>query len=198
MTENRHQHRETYPSREQFLADPRAKEIRQLTLDVVRVANDILVGPAGLSPDARLRAYAQLEHLQGQLLAAGVTPDMHARDGGFSAEERSNPVVVAEWAAGQILPLCGQQLQTTTEAMLAAQEHGESAPNPLPQMNYLLYKNLLPGDLVPAATKMPRRSDGRYPFAPNMVQQSLLNVTKYLDPTRPEDVPPVHNEESSA
>ncbi|TSC80554.1 MAG: hypothetical protein G01um101425_208 [Candidatus Peregrinibacteria bacterium Gr01-1014_25] len=110
-----------YPTQKEYSAHPRARELREITLQIIRSARMILTEKEGLNPEARQRIYGALEHAQGRLIALGITPKLHV--GTFTDADRRTPVKVAEYVAGQIMGVCGRVLHSESEAMHQAEEH---------------------------------------------------------------------------
>jgi len=129
-----------HPTREEYQSQPTARELRDICLQIAQNTRMIMTEDEGLDSSERSKVYARLEHLQGRLIALGITSDLHV--GTFTDQNRRDPVKGAEYVAGQIFDLCGKVVRSQTEAMLAAQEHDAQVE-----------PGLLSVDRIPSQTK---------------------------------------------
>lgn len=110
-----------------YLSNSRSTELRELSIGIVERVTALFENPEVTSNPARQQQlYAELEHLGGKLQELGIEPEMNV---GLPPETfRSDPVVLAEWIAGQLLPQTGFHIPSETEMSKPLQEFNEGEP----------------------------------------------------------------------
>jgi len=108
-------------SKEFLTSTPRGAKLRAISVAVIRRLNLLLYSP-DVAGDTKLQAqiYAELEHLNGQLIEEGIEKEMHT---GQPLEYfQSNPEACSEYVAGNILLVLGEKFVSESEAMPIVQE----------------------------------------------------------------------------
>lgn len=83
---------EVNPTKEDFLQNPRAKELRQICLAIADATNQVM------HEADKQSQYAILGQMQDRLIALGITTKMHV---GLDQAAYQNPVTAAEYVVGQ-------------------------------------------------------------------------------------------------
>lgn len=103
------------PTREFWASEPRSSKLREVNLAIANRVLDLLHDPEVMrDSDRQHRLYTELEALNGELIELGVTPDMQVD---LPVETYgTDPVIAAEWIAGQLIQFTGQRLVSEQEA----------------------------------------------------------------------------------
>lgn len=128
------------PTKEFLLSDPRSAQIREVCIGIVRRLDTLLHNPeVARSQDEQSQIYAELEAAGGKLIELGIVPDMHVDE---PAEAfKANPVMTAEYVAGQLYETTGHTVVSETAAMPIIQEMTEAQSGPV---SVISGKNLTP------------------------------------------------------
>ncbi len=118
-------------TKQQFNSNPRAKLLRDISLDITRNLDALLHQDVD-----KEQAYASIESLSGQLIAAGVVSNMHV---GRPQEAFNDPVILAEYVGGQLLESTCNHVTSEREVMPIVQEFSEIQAG---NMHVLPTKNL--------------------------------------------------------
>jgi hypothetical protein len=107
-----------YVTAAQFEADPRAKAIRDTSLEVLDVL-DRLLHDAGMDKQA---GYASLERLNGRLIELGVQKNMctHLEQSAYH-----DPLTMARYTAGQVVIELGKRVFSEQEVIPVIAEHAQ-------------------------------------------------------------------------
>ena len=114
------------PTKYFFFQSKRASHIRDLCIQTAQQL-DILFTVPSMQDDEKTKIYGQLEALNGKLIALGITSNMHQEK---PVEERgekikSNPDILAEFLAGQLIPFTGSEIPHESSLACTAQEFSE-------------------------------------------------------------------------
>ncbi len=92
------------PTKEFFLSDPKSAKIRETSLVIIQKIAELLHDPElADNPTEKAVAYSTIQNLTHELTELGITPNMHV--GIEGTEIKSDPVIAAEYIAGQLLKL---------------------------------------------------------------------------------------------
>jgi len=110
-------------SKEQFNSNERSQKLRNISVGILRRAKELLLDDEIANDnDARMRLHSEIEHLGGQLLGLGITEAMHI---GEPNPDFSNPVILAEQIAGQVIRLASGDLPSRQNTIPMIQEFSE-------------------------------------------------------------------------
>lgn len=107
------------PTKDFFLTNPRSAQLRGICLSIVHNLDALIHDPEVVQSDA----YAQLEALNGQLIELGVR--LYMQEGLPQEIYSQNPVIYAEWFAGQIIRLTGVHIVSESEIVPIRQEFSQ-------------------------------------------------------------------------
>lgn len=112
------------PNRDFYLSNPRSTELRGVSLAVIKCLYSLLHVPEIIQDVEKQREiYAELEAHNSRLIELGITPDMQVE---LDPEVyRQNPVIMAEWVAGQLIPFTGRRIVSEAEVLPMIQEFSE-------------------------------------------------------------------------
>jgi len=111
-------------SRKNFNSTERSRNLRDICIQILQRAKELLLNEdIADDEDVRLRLHSELEHLGGQLLALGITEAMHTEE---PHPDFSNPVILAEQLAGQVIRLSASDLPSRSHTMPIVQEFSET------------------------------------------------------------------------
>jgi hypothetical protein len=106
---------ESWTTPEFFESNARADDIRTACIPVLQKVHKLLYDPQIESDrNERRRLYAQLEQDDGKLLEMGIRPGMAT--GKDLQEYQKNPLVTAQYLAGQLLDLIGGNTPSRAES----------------------------------------------------------------------------------
>lgn len=167
MTVENRQGQPWQPTKEFYLSNPRSAQLREVGVAIVRKLDVLLHDPeVAQNQDRQSQLYAELEMHGGQLIELGIVPHMHV--GKPQEAFQSDPVVMAEYVAGQLYETTGHQVVSETQAMPIVEEFSEAQSG---------RAHLLSGKNLPNKLK------------DFMVMRSMVNVGyRFLD-AEPEDEP---------
>lgn len=103
------------PTREFWFSDIRSGALREINLAIANHVLDLLHDPEVMQDTERQHElYTKLEYLNGLLIEMGISPDMQTD---FPVEVYyKDPVIAAEWIAGQLIQFTGKRLVSEQEA----------------------------------------------------------------------------------
>ena len=128
------------PTKEFYFSNPRSAQIREVSVAIVRKLDTLLHDPeVARSQDRQSQLYAELEMHGGQLIELGIGPNMHV--GKPQEAFQADPVVMAEYVAGQLYETTGHQVVSETAAMPIIQEMSEAQSGPV---HVISGKNITP------------------------------------------------------
>jgi len=134
-------------TRKQFNSNPRSKEIRDISLGIIKNVDALLH-----KPDVdQLQASASIEALSGQLIGLGITPNMQC---GKPEDAYHDPVVMAEYVAGQILESMGRAIPSESSVVpiieeLSVAQYGNihvletPAEKPKPLVDFMVMRSVV-------------------------------------------------------
>lgn len=112
------------PNKDFYLSNPRSREIRGACLLALQGLERLMNDPEVAKDSAKKsELYAQIEVQNGKLIELGIRPEMHV--GKPEEDFKANPVMTAEYLAGQLFDLMGIQIPSETEIVPIIQEHNE-------------------------------------------------------------------------
>lgn len=138
-----------------FLSDPRSAELREVCIGIVECTTSLSEDPAIASDiPSQQQLYAELEHLGGRLIGMGIEDDMNT---GLPEEAyRADPVITAEWIAGQLLSCTGSHIPSETEIIPIVQEFAIEMIPPIQELTEVKAENVHAIDLEGIPPKMQR------------------------------------------
>ena len=128
------------PTKEFYLSNPRSAQLREIGVAIVRKLDALLHDPeVAQNQDRQSQLYAELEIHGGQLIEMGIEPHMHV--GKPQEAFQADPVVMAEYVAGQLYETTGHQVVSEAAAMPIIQEMSEAQSGPV---HVISGKNITP------------------------------------------------------
>lgn len=109
-----------YPTEEQFLSHPRAKELRQICLDIAASTDRLLHQRDVVAEDE----YVRLEQLNGHLIEMGITPHFKV---GLDPSAYEDALTMVEYVAGQWVDVLGKNIPSEKSIMPIVQEFSEAS-----------------------------------------------------------------------
>lgn len=103
------------PTREFWASDIRSATLREINLAITNRVLDLLHDPEVMQDtDRQHELYTELEALNGELIELGITPDIQID---LPVEVYyQDPVIAAEWIAGQLIQFTGRKVVSEQEA----------------------------------------------------------------------------------
>lgn len=147
------------PTRDFYLNDPRSAEIRTACLEAFIPLAQTQVDPGlPLTNQEREDLSVILERVNGKLIELGIKPNLHV---GTSVETlRNNPVMTAEWVAGQLLGLLGDSVTTDHELLLTS---GKNLPPKLVNFLTARQQRKVIGDFLDIDSELEERKKREIP-----------------------------------
>lgn len=118
-----------FQSMEEFYqSNAKAEDIRNACIPILQKLHQLLYNEeVAKDKGEQARLYSQLELDNGKLIDLGVSSKMKM-DRSLK-EYQSNPLTVAEFFAGQLIPLTGTQIPSEKEAVALMEEFSQSRDN---------------------------------------------------------------------
>ncbi len=142
------------PKKDFYLSNSRSAEIRSMCLITIQ-ALERLMSDADVAhnPLIKVDLYTQIEIQNGKLIGLGIRTGMHVCKGAKVEDFEADPIMSAEFLAGQLFRLMGIKVSSETELYNISQEHNELEeksfvlfdPNMISAKgrDYLVYRSVL-------------------------------------------------------